>query len=74
MRPRKYFTIPKESLERFLDDVEQLLNFFVIEFQRVLFAENIWATLLVCELLRGPFQNFPLTHSRLSSLPSSPTS
>jgi hypothetical protein len=46
MRPRKYFTIPKESLERFLDDVEQLLNFFVIEFQRVLFAENIWATLL----------------------------
>jgi len=46
MRPRKYFVIPKESLERFLDDVEQLLNFFVIEFQRVLFAENIWATLL----------------------------
>jgi len=46
MRPRKYFTIPKESLERFLDDVEQLLNFFVIEFQRVLFAENIWVTLL----------------------------
>jgi len=24
----------------------QLLNFFVIEFQRVLFAENLWATLL----------------------------
>ncbi|QDS72984.1 hypothetical protein FKW77_008843 [Venturia effusa] len=46
MRPRKYFTIPKESLERLLDDVEQFINFFVIEFQRVLFAENIWATVL----------------------------
>ncbi|TID16496.1 Reticulon-domain-containing protein [Venturia nashicola] len=44
MRPRKYFTIPKESLERLLDDVEQFINFFVIEFQRILFAENIWVT------------------------------
>lgn len=49
MRPRKYFTIPKESLERFLDDFEQLINFFVIEFQRILFAENIWATVAVCD-------------------------
>jgi len=44
MRPRKYFVIPKESLERFLDDFEQLINFFVIEFQRIVFAENIWVT------------------------------
>jgi hypothetical protein len=44
MRPKKYYTISKESLERFLDDLEQLINFVVIEFQRVLFAENIWAT------------------------------
>merc|ERR1712000_485045 len=36
MRPKKYFVIPKESLERFLDDAEQLINFFVIEFQRVI--------------------------------------
>lgn len=49
MRPRKYFVIPKESLERFLDDVEQLLNFFVIEFQRIVFAENIWATVGVSD-------------------------
>ncbi|MCJ1359078.1 MAG: hypothetical protein MMC33_009078 [Icmadophila ericetorum] len=45
-RPRKYFTIPKESLEASLEDVEQLINFFVIEFQRILFAENITATVL----------------------------
>ena len=47
MRPRKYFTIPRESLESLLGDVEQLVNFFVIEFQRILFAENVWATIAV---------------------------
>ncbi|MCJ1390399.1 hypothetical protein MMC18_003258 [Xylographa bjoerkii] len=43
-RPRKYYTIPRETLESSLEDVEQLINFFVIEFQRVLFAENVLAT------------------------------
>jgi len=47
MRPRKYFVIPKASLERLLDDVEQLINFFVIEFQRVVFAENVYVTTVV---------------------------
>ncbi|KAF4554291.1 Reticulon-like protein [Elsinoe fawcettii] len=44
MRPRKYYTIPRESLEAALEDVEQLINFFVIEFQRIVFAENVYAT------------------------------
>jgi len=44
-RPRQYFTIPKASLERLLDDVEQLINFFVIESQRIIFAENVYATI-----------------------------
>lgn len=39
-RPRKYFTLPRESLESALEDVEQLLNFFVIEIQRLIFAED----------------------------------
>jgi hypothetical protein len=47
MRPRKYYTIPRETLESFTGDVEELINFFVIEFQRILFAENVWATILV---------------------------
>lgn len=47
MRPRKYFVIPKASLERFLDDAEQLINFFVIETQRVIFAENVYVTVAV---------------------------
>ncbi|CBY00514.1 hypothetical protein LEMA_P016440.1 [Plenodomus lingam JN3] len=44
-RPRQYFTIPKASLERMTDDVEQLINFFVIESQRVVFAENVYVTI-----------------------------
>ena len=44
LRPKRYFTIPRDSLERFLDDVEQLINFFVIETQRIVFAENIYTT------------------------------
>ncbi|KAL1306293.1 hypothetical protein AAFC00_004378 [Neodothiora populina] len=45
MRPRKYYTIGRESLDACLDDVEQIINFFVIEFQRVVFVENIYATI-----------------------------
>lgn len=44
VRPRKYYTIPRENLEAMLGDVEQLINFFVIEFQRIIFAENVVAT------------------------------
>ncbi|KAL3476531.1 Reticulon-domain-containing protein [Aspergillus californicus] len=40
-RPRKYYTIPKETVEAVLEDFEQLVDFILIEFQRVLFAENI---------------------------------
>lgn len=46
-RPRKYFTIPREALEATLEDLQQLLDFFLIEFQRVLFAENIIHTVAV---------------------------
>jgi hypothetical protein len=46
-RPRRYYKIPKETLEASLDDLEQLINFFVIEFQRILFAENPIATIAV---------------------------
>ncbi|KAL9125661.1 MAG: hypothetical protein Q9217_005170 [Psora testacea] len=45
-RPKRYYTIPREALEASLEDVEQLINFFVIEFQRVLFAENVTHTLV----------------------------
>lgn len=47
VRPRKYYTIPRESLEAVLEDFEQLVNFFVIEAQRIVFVENIYVTLAV---------------------------
>ncbi|KAJ5884686.1 hypothetical protein N7495_009196 [Penicillium taxi] len=40
-RPRRYYTIPKETHEAILEDVSQLVDFFLIEFQRILFAENV---------------------------------
>ncbi|CAK3758220.1 related to cell wall cwl1 [Lecanosticta acicola] len=44
MRPRKYYTVPRETLESVTGDIEELINFFVVEFQRIVFAENIYAT------------------------------
>ncbi|PGH23614.1 hypothetical protein AJ80_02395 [Polytolypa hystricis UAMH7299] len=44
-RPRKYYTIPKDTVESVLEDLEQLVDFFLIEFQRILFAENLTHTL-----------------------------
>ena len=46
-RPRKYYTIPKETIEGVYEDLEQLLNFVLLEFQRILFAENIIHTVAV---------------------------
>jgi hypothetical protein len=51
VRPRRYYKIPKETLEATLDDVEQLINFFVIESQRVVFAENVAVTAAVSTAL-----------------------
>lgn len=44
LRPRKYYTVPKETLNTMIGDVHELINFFVIEAQRVLFAENVYAS------------------------------
>ncbi|PQE29033.1 hypothetical protein CJF30_00004087 [Rutstroemia sp. NJR-2017a BBW] len=44
-RPRKYYTVSKDTLDALLGDVHELINFFVIESQRILFAENVFASL-----------------------------
>ncbi|PGH13494.1 hypothetical protein AJ79_03624 [Helicocarpus griseus UAMH5409] len=44
-RPRKYYTIPKDTVESILEDLEQLMDFFLIEVQRILFVENLTYTL-----------------------------
>ncbi|KAI0380083.1 Reticulon-domain-containing protein [Hypomontagnella monticulosa] len=44
LRPRKYYTVPRETLDALIGDVHELINFFVIESQRILFAENVTAS------------------------------
>jgi len=46
VRPKRYYTIPRDSLDRLYEELHALLNFFVLEFQRILFAENIFATIV----------------------------
>lgn len=48
IRPRKYYTLPREALDNILGDVHELLNFFVIEAQRILYAENVAASAAAC--------------------------
>lgn len=47
LRPRKYYTVSRETLNAMIGDVDELVNFFVIEAQRVLFAENVAASAAV---------------------------
>lgn len=41
LRPRKYYTLSRETVDTIIGDVHELVNFFVIEAQRILFAENV---------------------------------
>jgi hypothetical protein len=43
-RPRKYYTVSKDTINSMIGDVHELINFFVIEVQRVLFAENVFVS------------------------------
>lgn len=44
LRPRRYYVIPRDTLDAMIGDVHELINFFVIEAQRILFAENVTAS------------------------------
>ncbi|KAK4157350.1 Reticulon-like protein 1 [Chaetomidium leptoderma] len=44
LRPRKYYTVPRETLDCLIGDAHEFINFIVIESQRVLFAENVYAS------------------------------
>ncbi|OLN97599.1 Reticulon-like protein 1 [Colletotrichum chlorophyti] len=44
LRPRRYYVIPRETLDAAIGDVHELINFFVIEAQRIVFAENVGAS------------------------------
>lgn len=56
MRPRRYYTVSRATLDSMIGDVHELVNFFVIEGQRILFAENLGASAAVsCNPSRDPF-------------------
>ncbi|KAE8452637.1 hypothetical protein EG329_013896 [Mollisiaceae sp. DMI_Dod_QoI] len=42
IRPKKYYTVSKETLNALIGDVHELINFFVIEAQQIIFAENLF--------------------------------
>lgn len=47
MRPKKYYVLPRATLDAMIGDVHELVNFFVIESQRIIFAENVFASAAV---------------------------
>jgi len=47
MRPRRYYTIPREKIESIFEEIHDFLNFVVVEFQRVVFVENLFTTVAV---------------------------
>ena len=50
-RPRQYYTVSRETLESWMGDLTELINFVVIESQRILFVENISASFGVCGII-----------------------
>jgi len=71
-RPKKYYTLSKDTLNALVGDVHELINFFIIEVQRIVFVENILvsaAVSFICPVGTN-YANLP----RPSLLPSSPTS
>ncbi|CAK7274389.1 hypothetical protein SEPCBS119000_006143 [Sporothrix epigloea] len=48
LRPRKYYTLSRESFDSVLGDVHELLNFFAIEAQRILYVENVYVSAAAC--------------------------
>ncbi|KAJ3493145.1 hypothetical protein NLG97_g4920 [Lecanicillium saksenae] len=48
IRPRRYYTISRDTVDGVVGDAHELANFFVIEGQRILFAENIGVSAAAC--------------------------
>jgi len=44
IRPRRYYMIPRESVESIFEEIHDFLNFVVVEFQRIVYVENIFTT------------------------------
>lgn len=47
LRPNKYYQLSRETVDTLIGDVHELVNFFFVEAQRILFAENVGASAAV---------------------------
>lgn len=47
LRPKKYYQLSRETVDTLIGDVHELANFFFLEAQKILYAENIYATTAV---------------------------
>jgi hypothetical protein len=44
LRPREYYTLPREAFDRLVSEAHGLINFFLVEAQRIVFVENVYAS------------------------------
>lgn len=58
LRPRRYYTVSRDAIDGIIGDFHELLNFIVIESQRILFVENVFASTAAAI---GAFISFHLT-------------
>ncbi|UKZ74032.1 hypothetical protein TrVFT333_001686 [Trichoderma virens FT-333] len=47
-RPRQYYTLSHDTFERLVSDAHGLINFFLIETQRIIFVENVSVSAAAC--------------------------
>ncbi|PTB70566.1 hypothetical protein BBK36DRAFT_138994 [Trichoderma citrinoviride] len=44
LRPREYYTLPRQTFDRLVSEAHGLINFFLVEAQRIVFVENVYAS------------------------------
>lgn len=45
IRPKKYYTVSRETLNLLIGDLDELINFFVLQAQQIIFTENLAVSL-----------------------------
>lgn len=45
IRPKRYYTVSRETLNLLIGDLDELINFFVIQAQQIIFTENLAVSL-----------------------------
>jgi hypothetical protein len=75
LRPKEYKTIPEPTLNATLKDIHDLVQYVVVQAQRIVFGHDLDKTFAVSSILPGhawigASMSLELTDCRLSSAPS----